>query len=166
MEVAYVQRLLLSYCCDFLGRIIYDVALDGYLDTVALGIKDNTFIVPVAGGSGLPYNGNSVCGHFFGQEVHLFFWTDGEWDVCYSKMFHVEHWLCQSPNIRIIHHFQASAVFEGDESAGELFCGIVIKGLNISTEILPVEFTDFVDIFYPDGDVLYFHNKPTIIYIK
>jgi hypothetical protein len=65
-----------------------------------------------------------------------------------------------------VHDFQAGPVFEGDESAGELFCGIVIKGLNISTEILSVEFTDLVDIFYPDGDVLYFHNKPTIIYIK
>jgi len=69
-------------------------------------------------------------------------------------------------HIRIIHHFQASAVIEGDESAGELFCGIVIKGVDISTEILPVEFTDLVDVFYPDGDMLYFHNKPTIIYIK
>lgn len=65
-----------------------------------------------------------------------------------------------------MHDFQASSVFKGDESAGELFCGIVIKGLNISTEILPVEITDLVDIFYPDGNMLYFHNEPTIIYTK
>ena len=51
----------------------YDVALDGYLDAVAFGIEDNTFIVSVAGSPGLPYNGDSIFGHFFGQEVHLFF---------------------------------------------------------------------------------------------
>ena len=77
------------------------------------------------------------------------------------ELFHVEQF-----HVRIIHHFQASAIFEGDESAGELFCGIVIKRVNISTEVLSVEITDLVDIFYPDGDMLYFHNKPTIIYIK
>lgn len=68
-----MQRLLFSYCCDFPGRIIYDMALDSYLDAVAFGIEDNTFIVSIAGGPGLPYNGDSILGHFFGQEIHLFF---------------------------------------------------------------------------------------------
>ena len=68
-----MQWLLFSYCCDFSGRIIYDMALDGYLDAVAFGIKDDTFVIPVPGGPGLAHDGNTVIGHLLGKAIHLFF---------------------------------------------------------------------------------------------
>ena len=38
----------------------YDMTLDGYLDAVAFGIQNHAFVIPVAGGSGLPYYGDSI----------------------------------------------------------------------------------------------------------
>lgn len=77
-------------------------------------------------------------------------------------MFHVEH--CFSPNIcvdiRAVHHFQAGATFEGDESTGELFCRIMVNRVNYPTEILSIEFADLVDVFSPDGHVFDFHESP------
>lgn len=77
-------------------------------------------------------------------------------------MFHVEH--CFSPNIdiRAVHYFQTGTVVEGDESAGELFCWIVVNRVNYPTKILSVEFADLVDVFYPDGDVFDFHSFKTL----
>lgn len=68
-----MQRLLFSYCCDFLGLIIYDVVLDSNLYPIAFGVEDDTFVIPVAGGSGLPYDLYSVVGHLPGEAVHFFF---------------------------------------------------------------------------------------------
>ena len=59
-----------------------------------------------------------------------------------------------------MHDFQAGAIFEGDESAGELFCGVMVKWLDYPTEIFSVELADLVDVFCPDGDVLDFHEFP------
>ena len=77
-------------------------------------------------------------------------------------MFHVEH--CFSPNIGIyvgaVHHFQTGAAFEGDETARELLCWIVVKWLDFSAEVLPVEIADLVDVFSPDGHVFNFHEFP------
>lgn len=68
-----MQRLLFSYCCNFFGLVIYDMALDRYLDAVAFGVEDDTFVIPVAGCSGLPYDLDSVVGHLPGESVHFFF---------------------------------------------------------------------------------------------
>jgi len=68
-----VQRLLFSYCCDFLGLIIYDVVLDSNLYPIAFGVEDDTFVIPVAGGPGLPYHLDTVIGHLPGESVYLFF---------------------------------------------------------------------------------------------
>ena len=76
-------------------------------------------------------------------------------------MFHVEHWRSYSPNIGAVHHFQAGAAFEGDESARELFCWIVVKRLDFPIEILSVEIADLVDVFCPDGDMFYLHGSPS-----
>ena len=73
-----MQWLLFPCCRDFLGRIIYDMALDGYLDAVTFGIENHTFIIPIAGGSGLPYHLDSVTGHLLGKVIHFFFGTDGK----------------------------------------------------------------------------------------
>lgn len=62
-------------------------------------------------------------------------------------------------DVGAVHHFQAGATFEGDESAGELLCRIMINRVNYPAEILSVEFADLVDVFYPDGDVFDFHNQ-------
>ena len=92
---------------------------------VAFGIENNTFVIPVSGGPGLPHDGNTIIGHLLGQAVHFFFWTNGKGEM---KLFHVKHtqvessghtcvdiaepqyvglWLCQSPNIYIwaVHDF-------------------------------------------------------------
>ena len=135
----------------------YDVALDGYLDAVAFGIQNHAFVIPVAGGSGLPYNGDSVSRHFFGELVHFFFRSNRKGDMGKTEMFHVEHLVILS-YVGTVHYFQSGAVFESDESAGELFCRVVIKRLNNPTEILPVEFADNVNVFDPDGNVLDFHD--------
>ena len=70
-------------------------------------------------------------------------------------MFHVE----QCVNIRAVHYFQPGATFEGDESAGELLCRIMINWVNYPAEILSVEFADLVDVLDPNGDMLDFHNQ-------
>ena len=83
-------------------------------------------------------------------------------------MFHVKRWRSYRPNIspnidiRAVHYFQTGTVVEGDESAGELFCRIVVNRVNYPIEILPVEFTYLVDVFYPDGDVFDFHSFKTL----
>ena len=69
-------------------------------------------------------------------------------------------------DVGAVHYFQLGAVVEGDELAGELFCRIMINRVNYPAEILSVEFTHLVDIFYPDGNMFDFHNNPTIIYTK
>ena len=69
-------------------------------------------------------------------------------------------------DVGAVHYFQTGAIVESDESAGELFCRIMVNRVNYPTKILSVEFTDLVDIFCPDGDMFDFHNNPTIIYIK
>ena len=68
-----MRWLLFPYCCNFFGLVIYDMALDRYLDAVAFGVEDHAFIIPVAGGPGLPYHLDSVFGHFLGKPVHFFF---------------------------------------------------------------------------------------------
>lgn len=70
-------------------------------------------------------------------------------------------WLRCSPNIyiRAVHYFQPGATFEGDESAGELLCRIMINRVNYPAEILSVEFADLVDVLDPNGDMLDFHNQ-------
>lgn len=81
------------------------------------------------------------------------------------RTFHVKRWRSYRPNIspniyiRAVHHLQPGATFEGDEPAGELFCRIMINRVNFPTEILSIEFADLVDVFYPDGDMLDFHNQ-------
>lgn len=69
-------------------------------------------------------------------------------------------------NVGAVHYFQAGAIVEGDEPAGELFCRVMVNWVNYPAEILSVEFTHLVDVFYPDGNMFDFHNNPTIIYIK
>lgn len=49
------------------------IFLDCNLYPVAFGVKDHTFVIPVAGGSGLPYYLDSVVGHLPGESVYLFF---------------------------------------------------------------------------------------------
>lgn len=44
-----------------------------HLYPVSFGVEDYTFIIPVAGGSGLPHHLDPVLGHLLGQPVHLFF---------------------------------------------------------------------------------------------
>ncbi len=73
-----MQRLLFPCCRDFLGRIIYDMALDGYLDAVTFGVENDAFIVPVAGGPGLTHYLDSVIGHLLGKVIHFFFGIDGK----------------------------------------------------------------------------------------
>jgi len=68
-----VQRLLFPYCSDFLGLIIYNVVLDSDFYPIAFGVEDDTFVIPVAGGPGLPYDLDSVVGHLPGESVYLFF---------------------------------------------------------------------------------------------
>ncbi len=83
-------------------------------------------------------------------------------------MFHVKRWRSYRPNISpnidigAVHYFQTGTVVEGDESAGELFCRIMINRVNYPTKILSVEFADLVDVFYPDGDVFDFHSFKTL----
>lgn len=48
-------------------------SLYGYLYPVSFGVEDDTFVIPVAGGPGLPYHLDSVLGHLLGQAVHFFF---------------------------------------------------------------------------------------------
>ena len=57
-----------------------------------------------------------------------------------------------------VHDFQTSAAFEGDESAGELLCRIMVEWLDYPTEILSVELTDLVDVFDPNSYMLDFHK--------
>ena len=75
-------------------------------------------------------------------------------------MFHVKRWRSYSPNIDIwaVHYFQADAVFEGDEVAGELLCRIVVNRVNHPTEVFSVELADLIDVLDPDGDMLDFHS--------
>ena len=80
-------------------------------------------------------------------------------------MFHVKRWRSYRPNmiyVGAVHDFQTGTVVEGDESAGELFCRIVVNRVNYPTKILSVEFADLVDVFYPDGDVFDFHSFKTL----
>ena len=44
-----------------------------HLYPVSFGVEDDTFVIPVAGGPGLPHDLDSVIGHLLGQAVHLFF---------------------------------------------------------------------------------------------
>ena len=76
------------------------------------------------------------------------------------RMFHVKRW----GYVGTVHDFEAGTTFEGDEPARELFCRIVIKGLDYPAEILSVEFTDLVDVIGPDGYVFDFHGIPTLIF--
>lgn len=62
----------------------------------------------------------------------------------------------------MVHNFQSGAIFEGDEAAGELLCRIMVNWVNYPAEILSVEFADFFDVLYPDGDMLYFHFFRTL----
>lgn len=62
-----------------------------------------------------------------------------------------------------MHDFEAGVTFEGDESARELFCRIVIKGLDYPAEILSVEFADLVDVIDPDGYVFDLHGCLTLL---
>lgn len=68
-----MQRLLFSYCCDSFGLIIYNVVLDSDLYPIAFGVEDDTFVIPVAGGPGLPYHLDTVVRHLPGESVHFFF---------------------------------------------------------------------------------------------
>lgn len=45
-------------------------SLYGYLYWVSFGVEDDTFIIPVAGGPGLPYHLDSVVRHLPGESVH------------------------------------------------------------------------------------------------
>lgn len=65
-------------------------------------------------------------------------------------------------DVGAVHYFQSGAVVEGDEPAGELLYRIMINRVNYPTEVLPVEFTHLVDVFYPDGDVFDFHSFKTL----
>ena len=51
----------------------WGTSLYGYLYSVSFGVEDDTFVIPVAGGSGLPHHLDPVLGHLLGQAVHLFF---------------------------------------------------------------------------------------------
>ena len=40
---------------------------------IAFGVEDDTFVIPVAGGSWLPHYLDSVTGHLLGEAIHFFF---------------------------------------------------------------------------------------------
>ena len=65
-------------------------------------------------------------------------------------------------DVGAVHYFQPGAIVEGDEPAGELFCRIMVNRVDNPSEVFPVEFTDFVDVFYPDGDMFDFHSFRTL----
>ena len=65
---------MLLFCCGGLfNNAIYNVVLDSNFYPIAFGVEDDTFVIPVAGGPGLPYHLDSVIGHLPGESVHLFF---------------------------------------------------------------------------------------------
>ena len=57
-----------------------------------------------------------------------------------------------------MHDFQAGAIVEGDEPAGELLGRVMVEWLDFPTEILSIELADLVDVLYPDSYMLDFHN--------
>ena len=150
---------------------------------IAFGVEDHTFIISVAGGSGLPHHLDSVIGHLLGETVHFFFGSDRKGKVRIPDMlgsfgadilglsnaltsmdaafalrtFHVEQFFSPDIDVRAVHYFQSSAVVERNESTGELFCRIMVNRVDFPAEILPVEFADIIDIFYPDGNMFDFH---------
>ena len=48
-------------------------SLYSYFYPVSFGVEDDTFVIPVAGGPGLPHDLDSVFGHLPGESVHVFF---------------------------------------------------------------------------------------------
>ena len=48
-------------------------SLYSYFYPVSFGVEDDAFVIPVAGGPGLPHHLDPVLGHLLGQAVHLFF---------------------------------------------------------------------------------------------
>ena len=137
-------------------------SLYGYLYPVSFGVVDDTFVIPVAGSPGLSYHLDSVLGHLPGESVHIFFGSDGKAKMGKTEMFHVKRW----SYVGAVHDFEAGTALEGDESARELFCRIVVKRLDYSTEILPVEFADFVNVIDPDGYVFDSHKPSTLIHFS
>ncbi|SIO34453.1 hypothetical protein SAMN05720758_2441 [Fibrobacter sp. UWB11] len=79
-----------------------------------------------------------------------------------AKMFHVKH--LDSPNIsfntyvRAVHDFQAGTIIEGNESAGKLFCRVVVNWVDYPAEVFPVELTYPIDVFNPDGNMFNLHK--------
>ena len=65
-------------------------------------------------------------------------------------------------DVGAVHYFQAGAIVESDEPAGELFCRVMVNRVNYPAEILLVEFTYLVDVFYPDGNMFDFHSFKTL----
>ena len=75
----------------FTWNNVTGIPLYGYFYPIAFGVEDYTFVIPVAGSAGLPYDGDSVFGHLLGQAVHVFFRTDGKGKMGKTEMFHVKH---------------------------------------------------------------------------
>ena len=145
---------------DLVGDLLYC-----QLDSVSFGVEDDTFVIPVAGSPGLTYYLDSVLGHLPGESVHIFFGSDGKAKMGKTemfRMFHVEQFI----EVGAVHDFEAGTTFEGDEPARELFCRIVVKRLDYPTEILPVEFADFVNVIDPDGYVFDSHKPSTLIHFS
>ena len=144
--------------CHCYSRLfVYILSLDSNLQPIPFRVEDDTFIVPVAGGSGLTYYLDFVTGHLLGEAIHLFFGTRRKRKMDKTEMLGYIV-VDIRPNVGTVHDFETDTTFEGDEAAGKLLCRIMINRVDRSAEILPVELAYLVDVFCPDGDMIDFHN--------
>ena len=64
-----------------------------------------------------------------------------------------------------MHDFQAGTIVESDESAGKLFCRVVVNWVDYPTEVFPVELTNLIDISDPNGNMFNLHKTSFVAHL-